>query len=498
MLALISFDAASLQVFDRMTAQGRLPNFSRLRERGKCYEMVSTPFHASVYRSLYTGVELSEHGAYYPLQWDAREQCVKPAPPVSPKELVFTRLDRAGKNVLVIDPPECVPFSLNTGLAMSGWQIRTRFVLPEWCSSSTHARELKDKFGPPQNCHEVFGKPSIPRLMAMRDILYASPQRLVQATLSSLQEGDFDLVWVTFAAAHIAGHQLWRESLEGSPEPMGWDGVPAELAGLLEKVDEALGQILEALPKDADVIVFSPNGMGPETARVDLLPEMLSRILNGEQTDAVTSLPSNRLWRLRATVPTEFRARIADALPDWVAAKIAAKGEALGVDWSKTRAFALPSDGAGFVRLNLKGRERDGIVDLREAGALLDQIAEALRTFVEPDGRPTVEAVVRSSQLIEPGPKSDLLPDLVVLWSHYPAAGLERVTSPKYGEIVRNGIGTGRSGNHCPGTWAVVSLGESRNRTLIDGSIRAVDLPATVCATLGVPYDDLPGRSLFL
>src|SRR5262249_16824593 len=55
MLALISFDAVARPLFDRMIAQGRLPNCALLMRNGRTYSMETTPFHASVYRSLYTG-----------------------------------------------------------------------------------------------------------------------------------------------------------------------------------------------------------------------------------------------------------------------------------------------------------------------------------------------------------------------------------------------------------------------------------------------------------
>ena len=45
-------------------------------------------------------------------------------------------------------------------------------------------------------------------------------------------------------------------------------------------------------------------------------------------------------------------------------------------DWSQVRAFALPSDTTGYVRLNLRGRERDGIVSPAAAEALRDEIAQ--------------------------------------------------------------------------------------------------------------------------
>jgi hypothetical protein len=143
MLALISFDAVVRPLFDRMIAQGRLPHCAELLRSGKTYSMEATPIHASVYRSLYTGFPLSTHGVYYPLLWSAAEQRVKAAEPLNPDHTVFARLDRAGRRVLIIDPPEGGQFAPRHGIALSGWQFTSRFVMSEWYSSKRIARVLK-------------------------------------------------------------------------------------------------------------------------------------------------------------------------------------------------------------------------------------------------------------------------------------------------------------------------------------------------------------------
>jgi predicted AlkP superfamily phosphohydrolase/phosphomutase len=492
-LALISLDATALPLLERMIVEGRLPNYAELRRRGKTYEMKASPIHASVYRSLYTGLGLSTHGVHYPLQWCAAEQCVRPADALNPDDSIFARLERAGRRILVIDPPECGLFTPRSGIAISGWQFTTRFVLPRWYSSKRVARVLEDRFGRSHGCHEVFGRPSISRLRAMHEILQSAPRRLTDTTLACLKTGEFDFLWITFVAAHIAGHQMWRESLDSS------DGIgrePEVLAGIYERVDHALGDVVAALPPSTDVIVFSPNGMGPETSRADLLPEMLARVLEGRAQTRTTALPTSALWRLRAAVPTNLRALVADALPDHLALRIAARLESTGADWKTTRAFAPPSDGAGFVRLNLKGREREGIVHPDEAESLLKEIAAGLATFVEPSGQSVVGSVVRPCELDGPGPRSESLPDLVVVWQQS-AATLRSVASPRFGEVRRAGVGSGRSGNHCGATWATVVPGTTRAPDSDFGPVGPVDLAATVCAMMGVDHDDLPGRSLF-
>ena len=143
--------------------------------------------------------------------------------------------------------------------------------------------------------------------------------------------------------------------------------------------------MLAALPEGTDVIVTSPVGMDVNTSRADLLPEMLDAVLSGGMLpDADTG--SGFVWKLRAALPTGLRARVASALPDKVALALTERLELRGQDWTATRAFAQPADNQGYVRLNLRGRERDGIVEPAEAEALMDEIASGLMTFADPDG----------------------------------------------------------------------------------------------------------------
>src|SRR5207253_11509954 len=124
-----------------------------------------------------------------------------------------------------------------------------------------------------------------------------------------------------------------------------------------------------------------------------LLPGMLQALLSGSNAErnATKIAPGSSLWRLRAAVPTGLRAWVARVLPDHLTLEITARLEMRGVDWTKTRAFMVPSGDCGYVRLNLKGRERDGIVNPEEADALLGRIVSGLKTFRDLDGEPAIK-----------------------------------------------------------------------------------------------------------
>jgi predicted AlkP superfamily phosphohydrolase/phosphomutase len=194
-------------------------------------------------------------------------------------------------------------------------------------------------------------------------------------------------------------------------------------------------------------------------------------------------------------VPTSVRSEAARLLPARAALKLTARLESPKLDWSRTRAFSVPSDVQGFVRLNLRGRERLGIVDPAEADAVLDEVAAGLLSFRDDDGRQVVDSVVRTSEVEGDGERADWLPDLLVRWSDRPTTGPVRLTSPTFGVVEMRGAGSGRAGNHNDAAWALLVPGRSRERPA-DRAPHIVDIAATACSLLDVDASGLPGQPL--
>ena len=166
----------------------------------------------------------------------------------------------------------------------------------------------------------------------------------------------------------------------------------------------------------------------------------------------------------------------------------------MGVDWSKTPVFMLPSDHFGQLRLNVRGREREGIVAPGDVDALVAELREGLLSFRDPDGEPAVVSVDRTTELFEGGAFLELLPDLVVRWSERPVADVDVLNSPRFGDVPRPGTGSGRSGAHRPESWAL--LVPAAATVVQNGRPQLLDIVPTVCAALGVAADDLPGSAL--
>jgi predicted AlkP superfamily phosphohydrolase/phosphomutase len=497
LICVLQFDAASVAVVDRMLAQGRLPTLAGLIERGRRMALATPADHfaAGAFHTLYSGVELGDHGLFYPFQWDASSQRARymaafPAPPA-----IWERLARAGRRTLAIDPYESRPPSDWRGTYVCGWQFVDRVVLPRWSLPRGTGRELGRRHGRGPHATEIFGRPTVRELLALREKLIAAPARVADAAVDLLGRERYDLVWLTFSAAHLAGHQFWDLSqLAAEPEGRERELLTGALADVYEAVDTAFGRALEALPPDADVIVASAVGMDVNSSRADLLPGMLEAVLGGGPIPAGDG-GAGAIWRLRAAIPPRARGALARALPDRTALELTARLELRGIDWSTTQAFCHPADNQGYVRLNLRGRERDGIVEGGEADELLARIAAGLATFRDPDGSPAVAGVERVAAH-HPGERAGQLPDLVVRWSETAATTLAGVQSDSFGEVTRSGAGSGRSGNHTPGdAWAVVVPGHSSARAR-SGEPRLADVASTIAAACVVDGDGLGGEPL--
>jgi predicted AlkP superfamily phosphohydrolase/phosphomutase len=493
-IAVLVFDSASVALMDAMLEAGRLPNVASLAERGRRTEL-ETPardFAAGAFYTLYSGVDIGDHGIFYPFQWDPERQSVRQAGELEAPPAIWERLAQAGKRTLAIDPYECRVPERFEGTIVSGWGFEERTVLPAWSRPEVARRALARDFGRPPRATEVFGRPRSRQLISLRRRLLAAPGRVADAAVHLLSQEQFDLAWLTFSAAHLAGHQFWDLSQLAERWIHSDRRIVLErtLADVYERVDEAIGRVLRALPSDADVILCSAVGMDVNTSRSDLLPEMLAAVLSG----GPIAEPSG-VWRLRGAVPPGLRGAVAEALPRRLALELTARLEMSGIDRSGARAFAHPADNQGYIRFNLRGRERDGVVDPADAGALAEEIAHGLATFTDPDGAPAVAAIEPVADRYD-GDRADRLPDLVVHWSERPATELDLVRSPRFGEVRRQGAGSGRSGNHTAGdAWAIVAPGRSAHAEP-SRPPRLADVAATVAAVCGAPRDGLRGEAL--
>jgi predicted AlkP superfamily phosphohydrolase/phosphomutase len=448
---------------------------------------------AAGYHTVYSGVTAGDHGLFHTFQWQPREQRIRFINALPKPETVWERLARAGRRSLVVDPLLSYRPRLVRGVVLSGWQFSNRIILQRWSRPRSEARRLGRRYGWPRRVEETLGLRSPAHLLRFTRTLMAAPARAVRAATDILGREQFDLLWVNLTPAHFAGHWLLDST---SIVPDASTGERAELDEALprvyEAVDRALGELVAALPAAADVIVFSPVGMGENASLSEFLPGMLQAILRGERPREANR--SSAIWRLRAVLPTRARSAFSQLMPAFVNRALVARLYVHGLDWGSTRAFALPGETHGLVRLNVRGRERDGIVEPGDVPALLDELTASLLAFETPDGRPAVASVGRPRERWPGGTALDALPDLIVGWNAG-ARAAERLVSASHGHVLRPGVGTGWPGNHVDEAWALLVPAAASVREP-SRPPRLVDIAATACELCGVETTGLAGEPL--
>ena len=117
-----------------------------------------------------------------------------------------------------------------------------------------------------------------------------------------------------------------------------------------------------------------------------------------------------------------------------------------GVDWSRTRAYALGLNG---LYLNVKGRERAGIVEPSAQRALAEELATALLAEVDPvTGQPAVTVVHRAVENAGPRPHATREPDLIVGYAKGTRSSNGSALGAVALDVMEDNMGLW-SGDHC-------------------------------------------------
>ena len=153
-----------------------------------------------------------------------------------------------------------------------------------------------------------------------------------------------------------------------------------------------------------------------------------------------------------------------------------------GIDWTRTRAFALGLTG---IFINRKGREKSGIVEEgTEYQALVQEIASKLGALVDPQtGEGCVRRVAVSHHFFR-GPYRFDAPDLLVGWEGGYRHSWECATGQVTPEVFTDNDRSW-SGDHCVDPSIVPGVFFC-NRAIAEENPRLIDVPASVLGLFDV------------
>ncbi|WP_232688725.1 alkaline phosphatase family protein [Halobacterium zhouii] len=480
---LVGLDAACDAVLDPLLEDGRLPTIGSVLADGVRGRLESQfpPWTPSAWPSLFTGTNPGKHGAYGFLSFDGYDWDVVNRTRVR-QHALWELLDHHGLSSVVVNVPVTHPPRPFDGALIPG------YTAPE--DASGHPDGVLDDVEAELGPYSVYGEHHDDPADARAEYEHLVESR-GDAFCHLVERVDPDFGFLQFQQTDTVFHE----------HPGGEELV----AAVYEAVDEQVGRAIDAFDPDT-VVLASDHGIGPYTGselRVnDFLAERghaettnegdapswseLSRTrLRGEGDDGPSTL-ARAVGALSAVGVTSQRLGsaldrlgLAD-LALRVAPSDAVRAGAEHVDFSESAAFMRSRVECG-VRLNVAGREPDGVVDPDEYEAVRADVIDELAALRLPDGGPVFDRVLPREAVFD-GPYVEDAPDVVLVpanWNQFLSASIhgERFGDPS------------EPYNHKP-HGVVAAAGDGVTASADPGGAHLLDVAPTVLAAFGLPVAD--------
>jgi predicted AlkP superfamily phosphohydrolase/phosphomutase len=341
-------------------------------------------------------------------------------------------------------------------------------------------------FGPSVNIPEYNPQSSLAEDREIYRRLMERTRKRGELCRHLLAQDPYDLVVIGLHESHKASHRFWeyRTAAQARGSKRTDPDLRDAIRNIYVSTDRELGLVLQQLPADANIIFVSLYGMKDEYPTTGLMDSLLRQL--GYQPPAApiaASGPPGPLNLLRRAIPECVRVTISQRLPKRIQEQLLADRFRASTNWPKTTAFAITALFTSFIRVNLRGREPQGIVAAgAEYNAVLTRLEADLMQLVDPitSGK-AVHRVARAVELFGGGPP-DLLPDLFVEWT--PTTHLRRKLIHPKAEITQGTPGYLRGNEHTHyGLFAAAGPAIKKRGEL--GDISILDLAPTFLTLLG-------------
>lgn len=447
-LAVLSVDGVPVGLWQRLMAEGRLPNFSALAKASPVRRMRSVhPCEsATAWTSYATATNPGRHNIFgFADRAVGQGDLLLNSARRRHGKTLWRRLAEAGKRPIAINVPVSWPPESLDGIIIGGFLapgLDTICHPPSLVAKLRAANYRAD----PNNALARTDK------AAYHADLVAVEEARVALALDLFQNEPWDHFHLHIMGTDRLHHFFWEEHATGE-EP--WAERFLDYYSL---VDGWLGQFFAAAP-DATFVVLSDHGF------CGLLHEV----------DLNAALAQAGLLQL-GPHPDTFAQNV---LPGSVAYSM------------------LP----GRIYLHLQGREHKGTVPVAEYQATRERVREALLALCSPTGEPVAREVFLREEIYtddQGGHADGWLANSPPSGSPYEAAP-DLIVDPHDGYDLKAGFGPGDifRRSHITGmhTWGDAMLWVSDADPGSDHSI--VDIAPSILARLGVPHDGVDGTPVF-
>jgi predicted AlkP superfamily phosphohydrolase/phosphomutase len=437
----IAVDAAEPSFVRHLIDRDEMPALKSLLSSGKWLRVKSPAGvgSASVWPTFIAGQSPNVHGVYGEWLWDASTMSLNRyhSNHVTP---FWKSLLESGVSVGVMDIPFMPLIGVSNGFEISEWGPHDIVDIQTMISPDSIANVV-EKYSPhPLQTHvEISGPHDYEGLEKVGNAcLHGVTARgnLARALLSETQP-QFTLIG--FTEIHHSAHYLWHKV---EPDHRAYkDGRFADLAttrpamiDIYRELDRQIAELMTGLTPETYVMVFSLHGMRPAHGTPSFLAPWLcelgfARLLDW-RTQSWRDRARSGFANLKRHSPAAFKKFYYKMTPRSLTYQLARPTILPRYDWQHTRAFALPTDQHGWIRVNLIGREARGIVPADRYEETCEQLDHKLRALRNDQGDPLTHEVIRTAPNVDTA-MGQRLPDIVVHWTDAVFASPLRIAGSK-------------------------------------------------------------------
>jgi len=509
-MLVIGLDGAPFGLVSRMVKEGHLHNIGRLMEQGSWGVLRSTipPFTSPVWRCLCTGKNPGKLGVFGFLRrrkgsydWEVENFGEIDS------ECVWDILGRHGARIAVIGVPTTFPPAEVNGIMVSGWPIPKGgvFVFPPDLQESIQRmgwetdRDWKATWR--FDSEEEF----------LRG-LYAATESQFQVVKHMITASEWDFFMTVFPFTDSVQHFMWKYMDETHPlhDKVDAGRFGGEIVRYYRKIDEMIGELIRIAGESCSVFLVSDHGAGPlrsvfnvnnwlvdrgymeisnkgfgRIIRIAISSERLRSALRKSRMLQCYYVLSDKLAQ------TRLLSRI---VPDH--ARLWGKALFAGVNWNRSVAYGIGVGNAGYIYVNVKEREPNGVVNPEDYTGIRERIINDLRDLRWPDTLQKIPVLVFRGEQIYHGEKVQQAPDIVFFLGNF-TVDVASMIDPTGKVHVLDVSSRHDSGTHTMEGILVAKADGMIKRNLDLGEASIFDVTPTILHLMGCPIpSDLDGRVL--
>ncbi len=408
---ILGLDGATFDVLTPLMDAGRMPNLKRMVDNGASGTMYSTvpPITPAAWTTFMTGKGPGTHGIIDFERYDVHtnQLSFNTTNALQRVRTIWRVLGDKGYRVGCVNIPMTYPPIAVNGFLISGFEavnIENEFTHPADLKKEILHRWPKFTFKNKWQ-HGSVGRNRI--FEGNLDDITRSFHQGAEVVEFCGEKYGWDVLMVVFKMVDNLQHKVWRHI-----DPRTRDIIPQRrklVEDCFAELDSAIGKIMDYADKHgAHIFMMSDHGHGSLEGKVQ--PNLMLKEWGYLKLRKGAAQAKTRTKHLTAKL---FRKK-----GKFAAGNFSLEDD-LAVDFSNTQAAVMHAGMAGFLYINLKGRQETGIVEPEDYEKLRDELKHRLEnvTCNDPAGQPirVFDAVHKPEELYGCSREGrDWLPDLML------------------------------------------------------------------------------------